>query len=125
MLEEELTVPWKFSGALPISDQVISRLRLAIIGGEYPTGSDFPSVRALASEAGVNPNTMQKALVALEAEGLLVCEGTSGRRVTDDEGILLLAKEKATQKRVEKLISDAKQLGLSKEDLIKLITEVW
>lgn len=118
-------MPWKFNTSQPISDQVVERLRLDIIGGRYPMGSPFPSVRALASEAGINPNTMQKALCILEDDGLLICSGTAGRRVTEDGSLLDAVRDGMTSARVGRLIADAKSIGLNKAELIKLIEEGW
>jgi DNA-binding transcriptional regulator YhcF (GntR family) len=118
-------MPWKFNTNQPISDQVVERLRADIISGKYPLGSPFPSVRVLASEAGINPNTMQKALCILESDGLLICSGTVGRRVTDDESRLISVRDGMTSLRVARLVADAKGIGLNKEDLIKLIEEGW
>ena len=84
---------WKFSGDRPVYQQIISLIRGAILRGELPPGGKVPSVRDLAAEAQVNPNTMQRALTELEREGLLVSGGTSGRTVTQDAGILTSLRE--------------------------------
>ena len=84
---------WKFSGDRPVYQQIISLIRGAILRGELPSGGKVPSVRDLAAEAQVNPNTMQRALTELEREGLLVSGGTSGRTVTQDTGILTALRE--------------------------------
>ena len=85
---------WKFSGDRPVYQQIISLIRGAILRGELPPGGKVPSVRDLAAEAQVNPNTMQRALPELEREGLLVSGGTSGRTVTTNEEILHAARER-------------------------------
>ena len=77
-----------------VSQQLLHKYRLDIIGGKYPPGSQFPTVRALAYEESVNPNTMQKSLALLEEEGLLYSKGTVGRFVTSDSAILFTAKER-------------------------------
>lgn len=79
---------WKFTGDRPVYQQIMETLRGAILKGELTAGGKVPSVRDLAAQAQVNPNTMQRALTELEREGLLVGGGTSGRTVTTDEGIL-------------------------------------
>ena len=84
---------WKFSGDRPVYQQIISLIRGAVLRGELPPGGKVPSVRDLAAEAQVNPNTMQRALTELEREGLLVSGGTSGRTVTQDTGILTALRE--------------------------------
>ena len=60
---------WSFHSNQPIYTQLIEQLTLAILSGEYPTGGKLPAVRELAAEAGVNPNTMQRALAQLEQTG--------------------------------------------------------
>lgn len=73
---------WKFAGDRPVYQQIMAAIRGAILKGELPPGGKVPSVRDLAAQAQVNPNTMQRALTELEREGLLVSGGTSGRSVT-------------------------------------------
>ena len=85
---------WKFTGDRPVYQQIIATIRGGILRGELNPGKKVPSVRDLAAEAQVNPNTMQRALTELEREGLLVGGGTSGRTVTTDEEILSAMKER-------------------------------
>lgn len=79
---------WKFTGDRPVYQQIMSLIRGAILRGELPPGGKIPSVRDMAAEAQVNPNTMQRAMTELEREGLLVGGGTSGRTVTEASEIL-------------------------------------
>ncbi len=85
---------WKFTGDRPVYQQIMATIRGGILRGELNPGKKVPSVRDLAAEAQVNPNTMQRALTELEREGLLVGGGTSGRTVTTDEEILSAMKER-------------------------------
>ena len=86
---------WKFTGERPVYQQIMATIRGAILTGELPPGKKIPSVRDLASEAQVNPNTMQRALTELEREGLLVSGGTSGRSVTQEQSILSAMRDAA------------------------------
>lgn len=79
---------WRFSGDCPVYQQIMSLIRGAVLRGELSPGGKIPSVRELAAEAQVNPNTMQRAMSELEREGLLVSGGTSGRTVTEDVEVL-------------------------------------
>ena len=79
---------WQFNRTEAVFLQIEKRLKREILVGKYPPDSQFPSVRQLAAEAAVNPNTMQKALSLLEDEGLLYSKGTLGRFVTNDEETL-------------------------------------
>ena len=84
---------WKFTGDRPVYQQIMEAVRGSILKGELKPGQKVPSVRDLAAEAKVNPNTMQRALTELEREGLLVGCGTSGRTVTTDETVLFAMRE--------------------------------
>ena len=76
---------WKIDDGRPIWTQLKEQMIKRIVSGTYSSGEKLPSVRDLAGEAGVNPNTMQKALAELERMGLVYSQRTSGRFVTDDE----------------------------------------
>ena len=84
---------WKFAGDRPVYQQIMENIRGSILRGELPPGGKIPSVRDLAAQAQVNPNTMQRALTELEREGLLVSGGTTGRTVTQDQAVLSSLRE--------------------------------
>ena len=77
-------MPWNLDPQRPIYAQIIERVQLDIVTGHYAPGSRLPSVRELAAQAAVNPNTMQRALSELEGSGLIYAQRTSGRFVTED-----------------------------------------
>lgn len=79
---------WKFTADRPVYQQIMQLLRGQILRGQLPPGSRVPSVRELAAQAQVNPNTVQRAMNELEREGLLVGGGTNGRTVTQDGSVL-------------------------------------
>ena len=81
----------------PIYAQIVDGFREQITGGVLRPGEKLPSVRDLAAQAQVNPNTMQRALTELEREGLLVSGGTSGRSVTQDEAVLVARREQTLE----------------------------
>lgn len=112
---------WQFNNTEPVFLQIVHRLRNGILQGKYPPGEQFPTVRQLASEAGVNPNTMQKALTVLEEESLLCGKGTVGRFVTEDRSALSAAADVARRKAVRKWLSEASALGISAAQLIDYI----
>ena len=87
----------QFDSSRPIYAQLVERLKAKILAGIYPPGGHLDSVRDLAAAAGVNPNTMQRALTELEREGLLVSGGTSGRSVTQDEAVLVAMREQTLE----------------------------
>ena len=96
---------WKFAGDRPVYQQIMAAIRGAILKGELSPGGKVPSVRDLAAQAQVNPNTMQRALTELEREGLLVSGGTSGRSVTQDEAVLVATLEELARECAEKFMT--------------------
>lgn len=88
---------WKFTGDRPVYQQIMEQIRGAILKGELLPGERIASVRDLAAQAQVNPNTMQRALTELEREGLLIGGGTSGRTVTKEEKVLSAMRQKALE----------------------------
>ena len=81
-------MPWNLDSSRPIYLQIIERVQMDIITGRYQPGDKLPSVRDLAQEAAVNPNTMQKALSELERSGLIYSQRTSGRFITEDKELI-------------------------------------
>lgn len=114
------TVPvaWEFKNGIPIYLQIVDGIKIRIAGGELPPGSKIPSVRDLAAEAGVNPNTMQRALTQLEQEGLLHAQRTSGRYVTEDEQKMKELRRSLSEKYVEELFTQLSRLGMTREEII-------
>ena len=84
---------WLFSNDAPIYTQLIEQIKVGIVAGAFPPGERLPSVRDLATEAGVNPNTMQRALAELERDGLVFSQRTAGRFVTEDKTMIEQAKK--------------------------------
>ena len=114
-------MPWQFNRTEAVFIQIEKRLKSDILSGKYPPDSQFPSVRQLAAEAAVNPNTMQKALSLLEEEGLLCSRGTLGRFVTGDGEILRKKKDEMRREVIKSLLSQAHDLGISGRELIEYI----
>lgn len=75
---------WTLDSDRPIFLQIVERIQTDIVSGRYQPGDKLPSVRDLAAEASVNPNTMQKAFAELERTGLVYSRRTSGRFITED-----------------------------------------
>ncbi|MFI3231693.1 MAG: GntR family transcriptional regulator [bacterium] len=115
---------WDFNTNTPIYLQIVEILKAEIIAGTYKPSEKFPSVRELAIEASVNPNTMQKALATLEREGFLITNRTSGRVVTNDLTKLSESKIDITHKTVLKFAKEMNSLGYDREGIIELINEI-
>ncbi|MCR5339197.1 MAG: GntR family transcriptional regulator [Lachnospiraceae bacterium] len=106
---------WNLKSDRPIYIQIVEILSMRIISGAYPPGGKVPPVRELAMEAGVNPNTMQKALTDLERSGLIVTQRTSGRTVTEDSDTILKKREAIAREETLMYFGKMEQLGYSKE----------
>ena len=92
-----------------------------IVSGIYEKGSKIPSVRELSAEAGVNPNTMQKALSELERDGLITAMRTSGRYITEDEEAIKSTKKDLSDRKISNFLSDMKLLGYDSKNVINLL----
>lgn len=108
---------------LPIYMQIMDKIRAAIVSGELAAGSKVASVRELAEEFGVNPNTMQRALAEMEREGLLISERTTGRFVTADTEIIDQVRKEAAEKIVKEFLQKMKELGFNKEQIEEFFRE--
>lgn len=117
-------MPWNLDSKRPIYEQILERVQLDIVTGHYKAGDKLPSVRDLAAEAAVNPNTMQKALSELERSGLLYAQRTSGRYVTDDKALIKKMKSQLATMQVREFITKMKQLGLANTEIIGLIQDI-
>ena len=109
---------WDFKSGEPIYQQIIRVLRTQIVSGIYPPGSRFPAVRELALEAGVNPNTMQRALAELERYGLLETVRTTGKFVTEDQELISRTRSELASDSIRALIDSLKSLGLTEEQIL-------
>ena len=112
---------WTFKNGIPIYTQIIDEMTMRIASGEYEPGEKLPSVRDLAMEAGVNPNTMQRALAGLESKGLVFSERTSGRFITREDSILKSLHEELAKKYFEELYGKLKKIGMSGEEIAEAV----
>ncbi|MDF2672365.1 MAG: ytrA2 [Clostridiales bacterium] len=115
---------WDLQSDRPIYTQIIEQMELKISSGVYPLGSKLPSVRDLAGEASVNPNTMQRALAKLEENGLLYTNRTSGRFVTEDVMMIKQVKNRLAQEQVNEFLKKMGELGFEQEDILSIITKL-
>lgn len=114
---------WEFDSSKPIYVQLVEELKLRIISGQLTAGSKLKSVRDLAEEAGVNPNTMQKALSEIEKEELVYSQRTSGRFITEDMELIKLTKNQYATSKIKELTTALLHIGYTKEELLKLIED--
>lgn len=114
---------WNLSDGRPIWVQLHQQLTQRIATGMYPRGSWMPSVRELASEAGVNPNTMQRALAQLEADGLVTTNRTAGRTVTEDGHVLSRICMELANEKIREYLKSMALLGFSKDEAVDLLKQ--
>lgn len=113
---------WDLSSDRPIYTQLIEQIELKICSGIYQPGSKMPSVRDLAAEAAVNPNTMQRALSELENAGLLYSQRTTGRFVTEDINLIKETRAKISQEHIHQFLNKMSELGFNNEEIIEILT---
>ncbi len=114
---------WKLDDGRPIWPQLAQLLTRRIITGVYPPGSRLPSVRELAAEAGVNPNTMQRALAQLEQDGLAKADRTAGRLVTRDAAALEAVRIQEARAVIQQYFEAMAALGYTREQALALLKE--
>ena len=113
-------MPWDFRNDIPIYTQLIAQIQQQIVTGQLPPGGRLPSVRDLAAEAGVNPNTMQRALTEMERQGLVHSQRTAGRFVTDEAAVIQQLKESLARTQIRDFLAGMAQLGFPLNEIISL-----
>lgn len=114
---------WKLSDNRPIYVQLMETITAAIASGTLAAGSRLPSVREMAAQAGVNPNTMQRALAELEREGLLYSQRTAGRFVTDQSDRITQKRKELAMQQIRIFLSSMKEMGYTSEQTLNLIQQ--
>ena len=114
---------WQFSNERPIYSQLVEQIKIGIVSGMFPPGERLPSVRDLATEAGVNPNTMQRAMTELERDGLVYSQRTAGRFVTEDHAVIEAAKRDLAQRHIHAFLAAMLRLGYGREEIISLLEQ--
>jgi len=114
---------WEFKDDRPIYLQVMEQVKLRIVSGGYPAGSKLPAVRDLATEASVNPNTMQKALSELEREGLVYTQRTAGRFITEDQTMIEQVQDSLAREQVEAFFRQMSAIGYTREETLRLLEQ--
>lgn len=112
---------WNLDSDRPIYSQILERIQMQIAAGIYEPGEKIPSVRELAADAGVNPNTMQKALAELEYRNLVVTLRTSGRVVTEDLNMIRETKNQLAKEQIDDFLKRMKALGFEREDILIML----
>ncbi|HOP71938.1 MAG TPA: GntR family transcriptional regulator [Thermoclostridium caenicola] len=117
-------MPWDLKPDRPIYTQLVEHIEWMILSGVYPPGSKLPSVRDLAKEASVNPNTMQRALAQLEEDRLIITHRTSGRSITEDSEMIQKARIRIAREQVSEFLEKMKKLGFDKKEILSIINNM-
>lgn len=112
---------WNFNDDRPIYVQLMEQIQLRIVSGIYKAGDKLPSVREMAADAAVNPNTMQKALTELERTGLVFSQRTSGRFITEDISMIKDIRSGLAKEQIEKFLFNMEKIGYTKQETIELM----
>jgi DNA-binding transcriptional regulator YhcF (GntR family) len=115
---------WELNSDKPVYLQLVEQIHAGIISGYYKPGDKLPSVRELAAQATVNPNTMQKAMTELERTGLVYTNRTSGRFITSDEEMIRQLKGLSAREEILAFLDRMKQLGFSSKETCELVKDV-
>ena len=116
---------WDLDSDRPIYAQLVERIQMQIVSGQYPPGGKLPSVRDLAAVAAVNPNTMQKAFAELERSGLIITQRTNGRTVTEDEEMIRQIKVELAKEHVDAFFIKMKKLGYTEQEAVELLKKKY
>ena len=114
---------WQFSNDAPIYSQLIEQIKVGIVSGMFAPGERLPSVRDLATEAGVNPNTMQRAMTELERDGLVYSQRTAGRFVTEDRTMIEAAKRELAERHIRTFVAAMLRLGYEQNEIAALLKQ--
>lgn len=115
---------WIIDSDRPVYLQIVEHIMNDIFSGRIKAGEQIKSVRDLAAEAAVNPNTMQKALQELERIGLVYSKRTSGRYVTESTETIQKLKEEKTLEQLQSFLKRMENIGISKQDLIRILESI-
>ncbi|MBO4457758.1 MAG: GntR family transcriptional regulator [Butyrivibrio sp.] len=116
-------MPWILNASGPIFVQLIEHLQNNIVSGKYDPGQKLPSVRDLAFDAGVNPNTMQRALSELESTGLVHSETTSGRFITEDKKMIDELRASLADSLKQEFFINMGKLGFSEKEILQFVNQ--
>lgn len=116
---------WKITSDRPVYIQVYEEIEIRIINGIYPLGSRLPSVRELAQEAVVNPNTMQKSIAELERSGFVHANRTAGRFVTEDKELIKSRQKELVKNETQSYLKKLSRLGVGVSEAIEILKGEW
>ena len=117
-------MPWNLDNNRPIYLQLVERIQMDIVSGVYHAGDKLPSVRELAADAAVNPNTMQKDFTELERSGLVYTQRTNGRYITEYQERISRVREDLARECTQSYLSNIRRLGYEREQALALAQKI-
>lgn len=114
---------WKITDDRPIWTQLSEQIAARIAAGAYSQGERLPSVRELAADAGVNPNTMQRAMADLESRGLVVTNRTAGRSVTQDMETINALRAQQAREQIMIFLDKMGSLGYTRSEIRSILED--
>ncbi len=110
---------WTFDEKSPIYLQIAKNIKIKIVSQEMKLGEQLPTVRDYAQEAGVNPNTMQRAFSELEREGIVFSRRTAGRFVTEDAELIKDKRIELAEDEISDFASNMANIGFSNDEILE------
>lgn len=111
----------KYDADKPIYLQIIDRISKEIVRGVLKPGDKLPSVREMAIQSGVNPNTIQRTYSEMERMEIVETKRGQGTFVIDDEGMLMKLKKGMETKVVESFVQSMREIGASEKEIVESV----
>lgn len=109
---------WNFDEKSPIYIQIARHIKMQIVSQEIKIGDQLPTVREYAEQAGVNPNTMQRAFSELEREGIVYSQRTAGRFVTEDQALIDQKRRELSRSELESFVTNMVKMGFTVNQIL-------
>ena len=109
----------------PLYEQLVEQLRRQIVLGGMKARAAMPSVRQLATELGINPNTIQKAYRRMEEEGMILSIPGKGSFVSDDLADMLTKQREDQRSKAKQMLQSCREMGLTKEEITQMVEEIY
>ncbi|MGG4147402.1 GntR family transcriptional regulator [Paenibacillus algorifonticola] len=116
-------MPIEFDNNQPIYIQIMNYIKQQIISGKLNPGDKIDSVRELAVELQINPNTIQRTFQELEREGIVETRRGLGRYVTSEEAAIVSIKKEMAADLLGRFIQGMRDLGFKQDDIVAIVTE--
>jgi GntR family transcriptional regulator len=113
----------EFDNNLPIYLQIMQYIKRQIVTGTLKAGDKIPSVRELAAELQINPNTVQRTFQELEREEVVETKRGLGRYVTSEESKIMTIKKEMAGELLERFLTGMQELGIEEQDIVNIVAD--